>query len=211
MSIARAAICREPFGPQGGAAATLGTSESARSGIATASWEGEPDELEPVRREVLSKLEARISHHEKQAAFHAQQELHHREQHAHRLVELETVRQHFEAFKTAALPAAGLAAEPTQPPSTKPPGPEDDRDLIGQRLVVSKLVMRVVDRLEGETFGATRVAAEVNRRYRDKLKRPVESRAVSITLRRLRDHGRLRLVREGKAAHEALYAKASRP
>jgi hypothetical protein len=161
--------------------------------------------------EVLSKLEARIAHHEEQAAFHAQQELHHRELNAHHLAELEKVRQHFEAFKTAALPAADLAAAPTQPLSAETPRPgDDDRDLIGQRLVVSKLVARVLDRLEDETFGATRVAAEVNRRYRDKLKRPVEARAVSITLRRLRDHGRLRLVREGKAAHEALYAKASR-
>jgi hypothetical protein len=163
--------------------------------------------------EVLSKLEARIAHHEKQAAFHAQQEVHHREQNAHHLAELEKVRQHFEAFKTTALPAADLAAEPTEPPPpAEPAKPEDDeRDLIGKRLMVSKLVAKVVDRLEDETFGAARVAQEVNRRYRDKLKRTVEARAVSITLRRLRDNGRLRLVREGKAAHEALYAKATRP
>jgi len=162
--------------------------------------------------EVRSKLEARIAHHEKQASFHAQQEVHHREQNAHHLAELETVRQHFEAFKTAAFPAAELAAEPTEPPppAESPTPEEDDRDLIGQRLVVSKLVARVVERLKDETFGATRVAAEVNRRYSDKLKRPVEARAVSITLRRLRGNGLLRLVREGKAAHEAVYAKPPR-
>jgi DNA-binding transcriptional ArsR family regulator len=64
---------------------------------------------------------------------------------------------------------------------------------------------------EGETFGAAQVAAETNRRYRDKLRRPIDARAVSVTLHRLRDAGRLRLVREGKSYYEALYAKRARP
>jgi len=50
------------------------------------------------------------------------------------------------------------------------------------------------------------VAAETNRRYRDKLRRPLDARDVSFTLRRLRDAGRLRLVKEGRSNHEALYA-----
>jgi hypothetical protein len=70
---------------------------------------------------------------------------------------------------------------------------EDDlSELIGRRIMVSKLVGRVVDRMgEGETFGAARVAAEVNRRYREHLRRAVSARAVSVTLRRLRDAGSL--------------------
>jgi hypothetical protein len=56
---------------------------------------------------------------------------------------------------------------------------DDLRDLIGRWIMVSKLVSRVVDRMgEGETFGAARVA---------------------VTLRRLRDAGGIRAVREGKA------------
>ncbi|HEX9945833.1 MAG TPA: hypothetical protein VGG03_27820 [Thermoanaerobaculia bacterium] len=161
--------------------------------------------------EVLAKLEARIAFHQEQAAFHAQQEVHHREQNAFHLAELEKVRQHFEAFQATALPAADLAGEATAPPPPAEPAEvEDDREFIGKRIVVSRLVARAVDRLEDETFGAARVAAEVNRRYRDKLRKPVDSRTVSITLRRLRDAGRLRLVREGKAAHEGLYAKPDR-
>jgi DNA-binding transcriptional ArsR family regulator len=158
--------------------------------------------------EILAKLEARIALHRQQADFHAQQEIHHREQSAFHLAELEKVTQHFEAFKATALPAADLAREPTAPPPVEEA--EDDPELAGKRIEVSKLVARAVDRLEDETFGATRVAEEVNRRYRNKLRKPVDARAVSITLRRLRDAGHLRLVREGKAAHEALYAKASR-
>jgi hypothetical protein len=160
--------------------------------------------------EVLAKLEARIAFHQEKAAFHAQQEVHHREQNALHLAELETVRKHFEAFQAVALPAADLAGESTPPPPVVPEEVEDDREFIGKRILVSKLVARAVDRLDDETFGAARVAAEVNRRYRDKLRKLVDSRTVSVTLRRLRDAGHLRLVREGKAAHEALYAKPAR-
>src|SRR5215217_2921220 len=59
--------------------------------------------------EILARLEARIAHHEQQMGFHQQQEVHHREQSAAHGAELETVRQHFESFKAAALPAADLA------------------------------------------------------------------------------------------------------
>jgi hypothetical protein len=163
--------------------------------------------------EVLEKLAARIAFHRQQADFHAQQEIHHREQSAFHLAELEKVAQHFEAFKATALPAADLAGEvAAPPPPVEAVEEEDDREFAGRRIVVSKLVARVVERFgEGETFGATRVAAEVNRRYRARLRRPVDARAVSVTLRRLRDAGQLRLVREGKATQEALYAKPARP
>jgi hypothetical protein len=157
--------------------------------------------------EILATLETRITHHREQAAFHAQQEVHHREQSALHLVELEKISQHFEAFKATALPAADLARQ-VGAPSPAPEEADDLHDFVGKKLKVSKLVMRVVDRLQDPTFGAARVAAEINRRYGDKLRRPVDNREVSTTLRRLRDSGRLRPVREGKGAHEALYAKA---
>lgn len=51
---------------------------------------------------------------------------------------------------------------------------------------VSSLVARVVDSLPaGEPFGARSVAAEVNRRYQEVLKKPVRSGTVSVVLRRL--------------------------
>ena len=104
------------------------------------------------------------------------------------------MRQHFESFKTAALPAADLAGVPMDPGSA------------GE--VASKRIARAVHRLgDGETFGATRVAEETNRRYRDNLKKPVDARMVSVVLRRLRDAGELHQVKSGGAAHEALYSK----
>ena len=157
--------------------------------------------------EILATLEKRIEHHREQAAFHAEQEVHHREQSTLHLAEMEKISQHFEAFKATALPAADLAQ---QAGASSPAVEEADdlRDFVGKKLQLSKLVIRTVERLQDSTFGATRVTAEINRRYSDRLRRPVDNREVSVTLRRLRDSGRLRVVREGKGAHGALYAKA---
>ncbi|HYX24714.1 MAG TPA: hypothetical protein VFC23_11220 [Thermoanaerobaculia bacterium] len=43
------------------------------------------------------------------------------------------------------------------------------------------------------------------------MRRPLDGRTVSVTLRRLRDAGQLHQVQEGRAHHEALYAKGPRP
>lgn len=157
--------------------------------------------------QILETLEKRLASHREQAEFHTQQEVHHREEAARHTAELEKVSRHLEAFKATAMTAADLAreADPTPPPMKEE---EDDRDFIGKRIMVSKLVAKVVDRMaDGETFGAGRIAAETNRRYGSLMQRPVDARAVSVTLRRLRQSGRIRLVREGKALQEALYAK----
>jgi hypothetical protein len=162
--------------------------------------------------EVLEKLEKRIAFHREQADYHAQQEIHHREQNAFHLAELKRVTEHFEAFKGTALTAAELAGEATAPPPPVRKAADDDRDLAGKETQASKLVTRVVEQMaDGASFGATQIAAEANRRYRDKLRRPLNARDVSVTLRRLREAGRLRLVREGKSNQEALYAKRARP
>jgi hypothetical protein len=159
--------------------------------------------------EILARLEARIAHHEQQMGFHQQQEVHHREQSAEHGAELETVRRHFESFKAAALPAADLAGVPVVAPALAgEEKPEDLREFVGKRILVSKLIVRAIDRLgDDATFGANWVAAETNRRYHDKLKKPVDARKVSVVLRRLRDAGGLHQVKSGGAAHEALYSK----
>jgi hypothetical protein len=158
--------------------------------------------------EILTKLEARIAHHEQQMAFHQEQEAHHREQGAAHGAELAQIRQHFEAFRATALPAADLAGVPVAPPPAGDEEPEDYREFVGKRLMMSKLIARAVHRLgEDETFGAHRVAEETNRRYRDHLKKPVDARVVSVVLRRLRDAGELHQVQPGGAAHEALFSR----
>ncbi|MEA2604589.1 MAG: hypothetical protein QOF89_5581 [Acidobacteriota bacterium] len=152
--------------------------------------------------EILANLEKKLAFHREQEAFHIQQEAHHREQRGVHTAEIENVAQHLEAFKKVALPAAELATPPPAPP------PPEETDL-GPRPLLSKLITRVAVSWPpgGETMTPTSVAAEVNRRYPTKLKRRVDARLASVTLRRLRDSGQLHLVREGKAHHEAVYSK----
>jgi hypothetical protein len=160
--------------------------------------------------EILAKLEARIAHHEQQVAFHKEREAHHREQGSTHASELEKVRQHFEAFKATALPAADLAGASVDPGPAKEELPEDLSEFVGKRLMASKLIARVVDSLgEEQAFGATWVARETNRRFHNFLKKPVDARTVSTVLRRLRNMGELRQVQPGGAAHEAVYAKGT--
>jgi hypothetical protein len=117
--------------------------------------------------------------------------------------------------KATALPAAELAGVGAAPPQPVKEEVEDDRELIGKhgkRILASRLVARVTDRMaDGVTFGAKQVAAETNRRYRDKLRRPIDARAASVTLRRLEAAGRLHLVRKGKSNHEGRPAAGSPP
>ena len=160
--------------------------------------------------DVVANLEARAAFHGEQEALHAQQEVHHREQRVAHAAELAKVRQHLETFRAAAVPALELARIPLVPPSASPPPPEDLP--ASGRLMVSKLLRRVVQsQPDGEPFGATAVAAEANRRFGSHLKKKaIDSRTASDVLRRLTNEGAIHLVREGKAFHEALYAKGAR-
>lgn len=154
-------------------------------------------------QEILAKLEARVAFHEEKAAFHGQQEEHHREQRTFHAAELEQVRQHLAAFRATSEVASELARQ-----ADGPSRPAEDNDL-GRRLKVSQMIARVLEGLgDEESFGATWVTAEVNRRFHDRLRRPVDPRTVSVTLRRLRDARRIHALREGKAFHESLYRKA---
>jgi hypothetical protein len=158
--------------------------------------------------EILAKLEARIAHHEQQVAHHKQLEAHHREQSAMHTAELEKVRQHYESFKTAALPAADLAEVPVASAPAQEEEPEDLSEFIGKRIMTSKLIARVIHSVgEGYAFGAPWVAQETNRRFHSVLKRPVDARAVSTVLRRLRNAGALRQVQPGGAAQGEVFAK----
>lgn len=154
-------------------------------------------------QEILAKLETRVAFHEEKEAFHGQQEEHHREQRAFHAAELDQVKQHLAAFKATSETAAELARQ-----TDRPSRPAEDNDL-GGRPKVSQMIVRVLEGLgDGESFGATWVTAEVNRRFHDKLRRPVNARTVSVTLRRLRDSKRIFALRDGKAFHESLYRKS---
>lgn len=155
--------------------------------------------------EVLSNLESRAAFHREREALHAQQEEHHRQERARHAAELEKVLHNLEAFRTASSTALELVQQAA--PSPEPASPQVDLPASG-RAMTSRFIRAVIEsRPEGEPFGASFITAEVNRRFGDRLKRPVDNRATSDVLRRMNHEGRIRLVRPGKAFSEALYAR----
>ena len=160
--------------------------------------------------QILANLEAQMALHQEREAYHAEQEVYHREQRAVHAAEHETVAKHYEAFKATAGKAAEIAArvaaaasKPEPPKQPEPPPPPSGP------ILPSQLVARLIAQLPaGETFGASRVAAEVNRRYKRELRKPMDSRQASTSLRRLLAEGQVRLVQKGTAHHEALYSRS---
>ena len=156
--------------------------------------------------EVLAHLESRAALHREREAFHAEQEEHHRQERARHAGELEKVLYNLEAFRAASASAVELVQQP-QAPTSEPAEPQVRSPASG-RLMVSRFVRAAVEsRPDGEPFGATAIAAEVSRRFGDRLRRPVDTRAVSDVLRRMSNSRQIHLVRPGKAFSEALYAK----
>ena len=158
--------------------------------------------------EVLANLETRADFHRKREAFHAQQEIQHREQRAEHAAELAKVLQSLETFREVAATALDLAQQPLahQPSAVQIEIPASGR-LMGSRLIRTVIELWA----SAEPFGAAAVAREVNRQFRDRLRRPVDERAASDVLRRMKREGLIHLVRKGKAFHEALYGRGARP
>jgi hypothetical protein len=159
---------------------------------------------------VLAKLEARATHHREQQAFHAQQEAHHREQKALHEAELEKVRSNLESFRSVAATAVDLVTQAAAaPPSTASLAIESEYG----RLMVSRMIRVVVESQAtgGEPFGGADIAEEANKRFADRLRRPIDSRTAGDVLRRMRHEKRIHLLRLGKPFYEALYGQGARP
>lgn len=158
--------------------------------------------------EALASLEARAAVHREREAFHAAQEEQHRQERARHAAELETVLHNLEAFRTISASVVELVqqASPLEPAEPPVKGPASGR------LMASRFIRAVVEsRSEGEPFGASIVAAEVNRRFGDRFRKPVDTRTASDVLRRMSSARQIHLVRPGKAFSEALYARGARP
>jgi len=158
--------------------------------------------------QLMANLEAQIAHFESQEALHARQAAFHREQQQLNAAELTKARERYEAFKVAAA-ATGEMAHHAAIADAARQAEEDARLPI---TTISGLIARVLDaKPAGETFGPTAVAQELNARFGKRLRRSLDSRAVSVTLRRLEAEGRIHLVQEGRAFHEARYALGPKP
>ncbi len=69
------------------------------------------------------------------------------------------------------------------------------------------LELVIAEHRADEEIGPAGLTAEVNRRFGQRLRRPVKANQVSAALRRLARKGIVRLVREGKPHREALYVR----
>jgi hypothetical protein len=157
--------------------------------------------------EVLANLEQRAVSLRDQEAFHAQQEVHHRKQRELCAAELEKVQQSLEAFRTVAATAVDLVLPLAAHAGSGGTAEKEELPPPG-RLQVSRLLRTVIESPDlKEPFGATAVAAEINRRFADRLREPIGPRTASDVLRRMLAEGKVQLTREGKAFHEALYRR----
>src|SRR5882672_10047052 len=150
----------------------------------------------PVSRQlsvarILSQLEERIGHHQRQEAFHAQQKARH-------AAELAVARERYESFRVAADSAGELVTRPLEEPVV------DDSIPSGKWAVLSRLIARVVA-TKGpiEPFGANAIGREIEERWGNRLKRRVDPRSVAAKLRRMARTGRIHQLRAGRAFHEA--------
>ena len=163
--------------------------------------------------EALAQMEAKIAHHEQQQEHHTAQEAHHAGQqafHAEQKVVHEAEHrkaiERYEAFKAASAGIGEMLAD-VKPASPRPAPPAEDVPTKGWRWL-SHLMSRVIEGKEpGEVFGASAIIDEIHERWGEKLKRGIEPRSASATLRRWAAMGRIRLVRDGRSYSESLYTR----
>jgi len=154
--------------------------------------------------DVLENLEAQAIHHQEREAFHASQETHHREQRSGHAARLEEIRRRLEAFRAAAVEALDLADEPAVRTAAS-----DEVDLgPASRPRLGRMVdLILASKRSNERFGPVTLCEELNRRFGDRLRRPVDAGQISVVLRRLSRLGRIHLVRRGRPHWEALYVR----
>ena len=149
--------------------------------------------------EIVTDLEARL-------AFHQEQARHHEEQRARHEAEIETISRKLSTFKAAISEAESLPELSPLPGKT---AESDPAELFpGGKVYTARLVARILeDHPAGEPFGISTITQEINRRYQDRLSKPIKSRQVSVVLRWMLRTGRLQAVQKGRPFHEALYTK----
>jgi len=155
---------------------------------------------------VEANLDEQIAIHREREAFHAEQENLHRQQREIHAAELEVLTKNLATFRAATAAALDLAARHVPAvPSPPPPAPDPDP---GRRPRLSRMVDLVLQSWPaGSPFGLSNVASEIDRRYRDRLRKPVDPRMVSVHLRRRLANGTLIAVERGRPHHEARYAR----
>ena len=163
----------------------------------------------PPLQDVIESLQRSLAFHRERERFHAEQQAHHGSQgklhgdeRARHAAEIESATRHLEELQGL---ATRLDEVMTQ---TRAVPPETDEQILGRKPKLSKAMDRVLATWPLDVpFTATSLGAEIDRRYGALLRRSVDSRAIGSALRRRRDQGLLRQIREGRPFEEAQYQK----
>jgi hypothetical protein len=158
---------------------------------------------------MIENLQRTAAFHREREAFHAQQQAHHAQQEklhgeerSRHAGELAAAVRHLAELREMAQRLGQVVQESRMVP------PETKEEAIGRKSRLSQAVDLVLESWPAEVpFTASGMAAEVRRRYGAVLRRDVSLRPVAAALRRRRDEGRLREVREGRPHLEAEYRK----
>jgi hypothetical protein len=160
-------------------------------------------------QEMIEGLQRSLTFHQDRERFHAEQQAHHASKEklhgdarARHAAEIETTTRHLEEMRGMADRLGEVITRSRIAP------PETDEQILGRNPNLSKAMDRVLATWPLDVpFTATTLAAEIKRRYGAILRRDVDIRAVGSALRRRRDKGLLREVREGRPFEEAEYRK----
>ena len=167
--------------------------------------EGHTMKAERRIADLLENLEAQLARHREREAFFAQQVAAleaQRAEHAGQREKLEAV---LATFRQAADTASELV-EDTMTKLAAQASPEDLGTARNPR--IWRLVGKVIDtKGPSEPFGPRDVCTEVNRRFGNLLRRPLDARQVSAQLRRFERLGRIHRVRPGRPHWQALYTR----
>jgi hypothetical protein len=158
---------------------------------------------------MIESLQRTVAFHQEREAFHAQQQAHytqqeklHGEERARHAAELEAASRHLEELREMAERLGQVVQQVRVVPS------ETAEETVGRKSNLSQALDRVLESWPPDLhFTATSIAAEIRRRYGSVLRRTVDPRVIASALRRRRDEGAVREVREGRPHQEAEYRK----
>lgn len=164
----------------------------------------------PSLSEMIESLQRTVAFHREREAFHAEQQAYfaqqekiHDEERARHAAAFETASRHLEEVRGMAERLGEVVQQTRAVPV------EAKEEELGRRANLSKALDLVLETWPAEVpFSASSLAAEVGRRYGAVLRREVDLRAIAAALRRRREQGMIREVREGRPFQEALYQKA---
>jgi len=157
--------------------------------------------------EIVASLESQLAFYREKEELHAKHEAFHREQRTLYGAEREKIERNLEAFGSAAESALDLAEKTLTRASH-----DDEGADLGSALSpkLGKMVELILaDKGPDERFGPVGLAADVNRRFGDRLRRPVNAGQISVVLRRMERLQRIHLVRKGRPHWEALYGRGA--